>query len=395
MWRSIGVRKLRGMPPTPLTERALAPDLARGAMLVLIALANVRLYLYGREAGVFAYPLAGDALERIVLFLQVVLVDGRAYPMFAALFGYGIVQLSRRLPDARKVVRRRGAWMIAIGALHGVLLFSADIVGAYGLIAVAGAGVLLKAKDRTLATLIAGWLVLAAAAGVMESGGGGGAGVLPSMLETDRWAAVVLRVQEWVVGGLILQALLGLVAPVLIGVWAARRRVLDEPERHRRLLRWVAAVGLPLAIVGGLPKALMVAGWWADPSSAATIVADSLHNLTGYAGGVGYAALAGLLAIRYADHRNRAVTALAALGQRSLSGYLAQSVVFVAVLASYGGGLGDDVGVPLAALLAVATWAATVLAADLMRRRGYRGPAEVVLRRLTYKKVNVGDGMTG
>lgn len=385
------------MPPTPLTERALAPDLARGAMLLLIALANVRLYLYGREAGVFAYPLASDALDQLVLFPQVVLVDGRAYPMFAALFGYGIVQLSRRLPNATRVVRRRGAWMIAIGALHGVLLFSADIVGAYGLIAVAGAGVMLKAKDRTLAILIAGWLVLAAAAGLMESGGGGGgggAGVLPSMLETDRLAAVVLRVQEWIVGGLILQALLALVAPVLIGVWAARRRLLDEPERHRRLLRWAAGAGLALAIAGGLPKASMVAGWWGDPSSAATIVADSLHNLTGYAGGVGYAALAGLIALRVAGRPGRAVTALAALGQRSLTGYLTQSVVFVAVLASYGGGLGDDVGVPVAALLAVVTWGATVVAADLMGTRGYRGPAELALRRLTYGKLNVGDGMT-
>lgn len=58
-----------------------------------------------REAGVFAYPVAGDALEQVVLFLQVVLVDGRAYPMFAALFGYGIVQLSRRAPNATSVVR--------------------------------------------------------------------------------------------------------------------------------------------------------------------------------------------------------------------------------------------------------------------------------------------------
>ena len=77
-------------------------------------------------------------------------------------------------------------------------------------------------------------------------------------------------------------------------------------------------------------------------------------------------------------------TALAACGQRSLTCYLLQSVVFVAVLAAYGGGLGDRLGVAVTALLAVVTWAATVLIAEAMRRRGLRGPAEVVLRRLTY-----------
>ncbi|HEX8760779.1 MAG TPA: DUF418 domain-containing protein, partial [Pseudonocardiaceae bacterium] len=58
--------------------------------------------------------------------------------------------------------------------------------------------------------------------------------------------------------------------------------------------------------------------------------------------------------------------------------------VFVAVLASYGGGLGDRVGLVATALLATATWAGTVLLVEFMRRHGHRGPAEVLLRRLTY-----------
>lgn len=44
--------------------------------------------------------------------------------------------------------------------------------------------------------------------------------------------------------------------PVIIiawlGMWAARRRVLENPAEHR-LLRWTAVVGLGLAIAGGLP----------------------------------------------------------------------------------------------------------------------------------------------
>src|SRR5918997_3829277 len=78
-----------------VTARSLAPDLARGAMLLLIALANAHLYLYGRPVGVRGYPIPESTAERLVVLVQMTFVDGRAYPMFAFLFGYGIVQLWR------------------------------------------------------------------------------------------------------------------------------------------------------------------------------------------------------------------------------------------------------------------------------------------------------------
>ncbi|MGH3993787.1 MAG: DUF418 domain-containing protein, partial [Pseudonocardiaceae bacterium] len=79
-----------------VSERSLAPDLARGAMLLLIALANAHIYLYGHPVGVRAYPIPESIGDRVVVLLQMTFVDGRAYPMFAFLFGYGIVQLLRR-----------------------------------------------------------------------------------------------------------------------------------------------------------------------------------------------------------------------------------------------------------------------------------------------------------
>ena len=132
--------------------------------------------------------------------------------------------------------------------------------------------------------------------------------------------------------------------------------------------------------------ALMSATVWSEPSLPAQLVAGMLHAVTGLAGGIGYAALAGLVALH--SRRGPVVTALAACGQRSLTCYLLQSVVFVAVLASYGGGLGDELGIAQTAVLATATWAVIVVVAEVMRRRGYRGPFEVLLRRLTYGKAS-------
>lgn len=79
------------------------------------------------------------------------------------------------------------------------------------------------------------------------------------------------------------------------------------------------------------------------------------------------------------------ISALAACGQRSMTCYLLQSVMFVAVLAAYGGGLGNRFGLIEMAVLATATWMLTVVLAYGMACCDYRGPAEVLLRRLTYR----------
>ena len=377
---------------TAVTARSLAPDLARGAMLLLIALANSHIYLHGHEIGVRAYPVPETAADRVVILLQMTLVDGRAFPMFAALFGYGIVQLMRRQTaggvdalGARRLVRRRGWWMILVGFLHASLLFSGDIVGAYGLLAVVLAGLLVRAGDRKLLVLAAVWTVPLLAFGALQGlpVPDGTTSLLPSMATSAPLAAAGFRLAEWVFLTLLL-ALFTLILALLLGMWAARRRLLDDPEQHRPFLVRTAVGGLALAVAGGLPMALQAAGLSPAPTWVTGMVTGALHAVTGFAGGVGYAAVAGLIAIRVGDRPGPVVTALAACGQRSLTCYLLQSVVFVAVLAAYGGGLGDRLGVAVTALLAVVTWAVIVLIAEAMRRRGLRGPAEVVLRRLTY-----------
>nr|BFE85449.1 hypothetical protein GCM10020093_080500 [Planobispora longispora] len=80
------------------------------------------------------------------------------------------------------------------------------------------------------------------------------------------------------------------------------------------------------------------------------------------------------------------MTALSACGQRSMTSYLLQSVVFVTLLPPYTIGLGGSLGSAATVALALGTWAATVAAAEFMRRTGARGPAETLLRRLTYPR---------
>jgi len=374
-----------------VSARSLAPDLARGAMLLLIALANVPLYLYGNGTfGTGVWLRGHPLLDQTVLFAQTVLVRGRAYPMFAFLFGYGIVQLLRRLTSTGvdeatvvQLVRRRGAWMVLIGFCHVLLLFSGDIIGAYGLLAVLLAEVLIRARDRMLLILSGLWTVPIVLFRTLEGPLSPLHGKASST--TNVLQAAGMRVLEWVQGSVV-GSIFTLVPAVLLGVWAARRRLLDEPQRHRRFLLRVAVLGVALAATGGLPWALARAKWWDPPSEAVAVIAGLGQTLTGFAGGLGYAAIAGLVAIRVQqrDRTGPVIGALAACGQRSMTCYLLQSVVFVAVLAAYGGGLGNRLGLAEIALLAILTWGLTVALAAWMSRRGHRGPVEVLLRRLTY-----------
>src|SRR5699024_6654515 len=137
-------------------------------------------------------------------------------------------------------------------------------------------------------------------------------------------------------------------------------------------------------VLGGLPLALAGAGVWVGYSPQEAFIAGGLHQLTGYAGGLGYAALAALVATRLQGAPGPLPAALAALGPRSMTFYLAQSVAWAVLFASYT--LHLQVTSPaVAAVIAVAVWLTTLLLADQLGRRGIRGPAEVALRRLTYR----------
>ncbi|GIG86311.1 DUF418 domain-containing protein [Plantactinospora endophytica] len=380
--------------PGPGQARSLAPDLARGTMLLLIALAHAHMYLYGHGTLFRGYSTDGGTVDRVVAGLQVLLVDGRALPMFAALFGYGLVRLADRRaasgadwPQVRGLLRRRSRWLIVFGFVHALLLFFGDILATYGLLGLVLVG-MLRARDRTLLLVAGLWTLVFALVsvvppfGVIESG----PTPLPTSAESPL-AAIAPRVGTW--AALTPMLALDVVTPLLLGIWAARRRLLDEPGRHRRLLTRVALGGIGLAVLGGTPLALIDARVWTDWTAATAVPAYVLHSLTGIGAGLGYAALAGLVAHRLSAARGvpgRVATALAACGQRSLTCYLLQSVAFVAVFSPWAGGLGGRLGDAGASAVAATVWLGTVLLAELMRRSGRRGPAEVLLRRLSYRK---------
>ena len=371
--------------PPDGTSRAPVPDVARGLMLALIALANVMIYLHDRPYGLRQHVVEDGTADNVTTALLVTFVDGRAYPLFAALFGYGLVRIADRARargvDERgvtSVVRRRSAWLVVFGLVHALLAFSGDVLGWYGLLGVVLAA-RTRASDRVLLWWAAVWLVVASAVqGLLYADPRitDQRGFLWSFAIADPFEALGWRAVEWLMTPV---GLLSVVSAVLVGMWAGKRRLLERPERHRPLLRRVAAWGIPLGVLGGVGTALATVRVW-EPAAPVVALLAWAHVLTGVLGGLGYLAAIALVVSRH--DRGPVVLALRATGERSLSAYLFQTVVFASLLPAHALALGATMGTFEAAVLAVGTWLATVLLAVLLARRGRPGPAEALLRRL-------------
>ena len=72
-------------PPRSITkgERSLAPDIARGGMLLFIALANVPIHMWGMGIDQYNHFTGQSSADHIALFIEQLVIAERSRPMFA------------------------------------------------------------------------------------------------------------------------------------------------------------------------------------------------------------------------------------------------------------------------------------------------------------------------
>ena len=335
-----------------------APDVARGFMLLLIAVANVP--SWNKMPNGAEPPVS--SVDGWWMFVRTLVVDHRAYPLFAMLFGFGLMTMINRriasgtqtylasLPgapegrepmpheaawarematiDAYRLVRRRGWWMLLIGFVHG-LVFPGDIIGAYGLVAVLLANLLAR-KNYSALYLTGGIISVLALATYLASGTLSGGDTLTASGEqsvslTVALLWVVTNALQWAVV-LVVQVLIALIVPAaVIGARLADTDLLTQPERHHRLLISVGLGGLVLgalaAFHGALTLATTVQLWPWD---------FAMTEFFGLAGACGWLALLALYAGGpRPDGRLTGLRRLAsAVGRRSMTVYLSQTILF-------------------------------------------------------------------
>ena len=382
-------------------------------MLLLIALANVPFW-----TGVTRTSAPSDAVDTVWLWARTLFVDGRSYPLFAMLFGFGLATMVNRriaagtrsylesLPgvgagreptsqeeawareqatvDARRLVRRRGLWMILFGAVHA-LVFSGDVIGAYGLVAVIFAGWIARKHWKRAAVLctvsvVVGVVITFVMLSVMVSQG------MTSIADMRQGASgSTTTLLSYVSHGLTAWAvnagtgLVSLMGPAMfLGARLADTDLLAHPERHRRLLAAVGLGGLGIGAVGGIGLAVWATG---GPLVVWTI---PLGQVAGLIGACGWLALLSLYA--GGPTTDGRLTGLrkpaSAVGRRSMTAYLSQTFLFAAVFLLLPAltGIQLHLGEARTAGIAVVVWLVTVVLCTLLERGGHAGPFETLLR---------------
>ncbi|QGU07581.1 hypothetical protein COCCU_08285 [Corynebacterium occultum] len=407
------------MSRTASPQRFLAPDLARGLMLLGIALANaVHIWVGNPEAELvtgYGGVYDNSILDKITVVLGAMFIHMRGLPMFSMLLGFGvgliILSLERRgfpVGEAKQMIARRYGFLTLLGLLHMVFLFYGDIIFFYGLAAIV-LGLMITLRDKTL-LWIAGTLFSLQATfytllGVViiifaESGG---LFSLPTGFGDPQTYAENLQLGLFSLGlGLLVFPfqLMTFLPLMLLGFVAARRGIHRNTGAHLRLLWIWVGVGVAVVLVIGLPWGLAEIGVLPTGLAAGLrLINLGLGLLTGPAIIASIALVCQPLQERLNHHSETGETprlalplrAVTALGKRSLTGYVLQSVFFLILLRPFWLGLGIGQGAFEVSLIALGVWLLTVLLALGLDYAGRPGPLEQLHRRLSYGREGLPD----
>src|SRR5207237_2108859 len=319
--------------------------------------------LWSNLNDVYANAGSVTTLDHALWWTQQWLLESRFYSLLILLFGIGFgIQLIRadsRPTDLRNTYYRRSAALLAIGVVHGTLIWHGDILTIYALVAFALVMFRTASTRRILVAAALLWFVgpvivreLMFLSGLRFP--------LPFLSRATRTAiyahgtwlqierARVGEYTDWL-GHFGLTSYVSILASFLIGLWSIKsgylRRVIDEPRATRRLL----AVALVAAAIGYARLR------WADTVWPFVLPRDNRVPAFPYPGfqlamlrffvlkffdwategtAIAYACI--LLLIWQRPRGERLLRPLAATGRMALTTYITQSIVCTLLFYIYG-----------------------------------------------------------
>jgi uncharacterized protein len=390
------------MTSAPTRERILALDVLRGVAVAGILFANVLVFF-----GLFVMPpdraaaLPTAGRDAVVLFLEKVLVDGKFYSVFSLLFGIGFgLQLARGGDAAVPRFKRRFRILLAIGAIHALLIWAGDILMLYALLGftmpwfarksnrelLRWTVILLALPTVLYVVTLTVWTLVgsrtsspqptedvpAAILAFFEAMGRGGvkeAFTGNLIFLAARWGDLVATVRFPKVLGMF-----------VLGLWAVRTGLAQSPSDHRAtLVRWSLlgwGIGLPTNVIA----ALAFHRWAYLPPSVGGLLGVVMQAVGVPLLALGYAATVGLLVV----HGRRLITVFAPVGRMALTNYLMHSIICVVLSYGFGLALWWRIGASSAMAIAAAIIAIQIPLSAWWLSRYRFGPIEWIWRRLTY-----------
>lgn len=394
--------------PVKPSERYIILDALRGFALLGICLANYPEFsLYTFQSSEIAAAMPSAGVDRIVRFLQYMMVDGKFYTLFSLLFGMGfsiiISHAAQRGAGGFRLFYRRMAVLLLIGFIHLMFIWSGDILMLYALMGMA-LPLFRNVSDRGLLCWAAAFVLLpivvdtaANLAGVSLSAPAVRAqwhycrmyGITEEnfgywLRDADTYKEVfqflvqgaLVRVQEFVDGNRYFKVM-GL---FILGFYIGRRRMYADLENHKRLLRKTAITGFTI----GVPLSLVYAWSAVNGHPLGTPMHDILYLVSVYPMGLAYMSA---LCLIYLRSRNGAFWRwMAAPGRMALTNYIGQSVIGMFLFYGIGMGLGASFGLTQTEVTALCVFVFQVLLSSLWLRYCQFGPLEWIWRMLNYGK---------
>jgi len=367
--------------------------------------------LWSNLNDVYAKHASVTALDHALWWTQQWLLQDRFYTLLILLFGIGFgIQLTRadsRGTDLRNTYYRRSAALLAIGIVHGTLIWHGDILTIYALVAFA----LVMFRTASTRTILISAAVLwfvgpIFASDLMWMSGlriplwGASYDQLAPIYAHGTWVQIErLRVAGYMnwLGHFGLTSYPRNLAAFLLGLWSIKsgylRRVIDDPRVSRRLL----ALSLVAAAIGYArwhwadkvwPQPQPPANWvpkFPYPGFQLAMARQVVLKFFDWATeGTALAYACVLLLIWQRPRGQRVLRPLAATGRMALTTYLTQSIVCTLLFYSYGLGWYGRVGVTGCFFLTLILFAFQMAASTWWLSRYRYGPVEWLWRTLTY-----------
>ncbi|QDI92705.1 DUF418 domain-containing protein [Salicibibacter halophilus] len=396
----------------PANERIHTLDIIRGIAVFGILIANM--YAFKTLAFTDVRPfieggtVPDGALSPFADVFNTIFVEGKFYPMFSLLFGLGFYIFYTRLIEkgynADRVFARRLIFLLVIGLVHLVFLWSGDILHTYAL-----AGFLLLLFIHRQSKTIMVWIVsllgvtsifmffLMSVTGVglqlkMESG----TGSLDTFENSVDSGEAVMANGSY--GDILQYRFLNEVIPILmqsifiaiavlplflIGLYMGKKGMFHDVESNVKKWRKLCVHSF---WSGGLLTALMAVLHY-------DVLPLPSYFTFGMAEGVNFAA-GPLLMLFYVSAFvlllrlkvwKKLLMPFAAVGRMALTNYLLQSLIAVFVFYGFGLGLFGQISSGVGLVIAVVIFTAQLIVSNLYLQTFKQGPMEALWRKWTYK----------
>ncbi|WP_170006686.1 DUF418 domain-containing protein [Bacillus fonticola] len=366
-------------------------DVTRGIALLGILLINVMSF---HAPFLYVDPYTYWEEEFWLYSLIDLFVQGSFYPLFSLLFGFGTVFLFEKcVREGRRflsVYIRRLLFLAIVGLLHGLFIWSGDILFAYALTGVVS-GLFIKLPAKPLLIIGGLWFLVPQLlmGGLMflaslSSGGDMGMPVdvvgIQQSIEAYRygsWAEIQqMRFTDWQKsnGSAIIVFQIGMLVPFfLIGMGLAKTN-LFRGHQTTGALTWfwiLFTVGIAIKLIPYVTS-FSLGPFTVHEYIGGPLVAFSIPFL--------------VHSLVQNGRVTRVANALANMGKLSFTMYLLQSLIGTFVFYNIGFGLYSQVTLLQGTLFAIALYTVQVVAANLWMRNFQIGPFEFVWRAVTYGK---------